>query len=58
MTDDRKINEYAFSEMSISLNNITSLAKDTQYVEGQLRVGSKVMVAVRVREEKDKVKII
>lgn len=58
MTDDRKINEYAFSEMSISLNNIISLAKDTRYVEGQLRVGSKVMVAVRVREEKNKVKII
>ncbi len=58
MTDDRKISEYKFSEMSFNLENIISLAKNDNYAEAHLRIGSKIFRMFKVREQNGKVKLI
>ena len=58
MTDDRKISEYAFSEMSFNLENIVSLARNDNYAEAHFRVGSKIYQMFKVREQNGKVKLI
>ena len=58
MTDDRKINEYSFSEMSFKLENIISLAKNDSYAVSHFRVGSKIYRMFKVREQDGKVRLI
>ena len=58
MTDTRKISEYSFSEMNFSLQNIISLAKNDNYAEAHLRIGSKIFRIFQVREQNGKIKLI
>ena len=58
MTDDRKISEYAFSEMSFHLEKSVSLARNDNYAEAHFRVGSKIYRMFKVREQNGKVKLI
>lgn len=58
MTDDRKINEYGFTEMNFSFVNIMNLTKNDTYLEGHFRVGANIIPMFKAKEKDGKVKFM
>ena len=58
MTDDRKLSEYAFSEMNFSFVNIMNLTKNNAYLEGHFRAGANIIKIYKAMESDGKVKLI